>query len=94
MSYFSGMPRYYFHTRIAGDLVRDQEGVELRDPDQAWQVARTTIRELLADEGQTPHLLGAALEVTDGAGEIILEFPFSEALADPHAPSVQSVRKH
>jgi hypothetical protein len=77
------MPKYFFNTRIGDDLIRDQEGVELRDPDHAWEVARTTIRELLAAEEQPRQLLGAYLEVTDAAGEIVLEFPFSEALFDP-----------
>jgi hypothetical protein len=77
------MPKYFFNMRIGDDLIRDPEGVDLRDPDHAWEVARTTIRELLAAEGQPKHLLAAYLEVTDAAGEIVLEFPFSEALFDP-----------
>ncbi len=44
----------------------------------AW--LRATIRQLLADEEQTPDLLSAILEVTDADGEIVLEFPFTEAL--------------
>jgi uncharacterized protein DUF6894 len=76
------MPKYFFNTRIGDDLIRDPEGADLRDPDHAWEVARTTIRELLAAEGQPKHLLTAYLEVTDAAGEIVLEFPFTEALLD------------
>ena len=60
----------------------DPEGVELRDPDQAWAAARATVLQLLMEEGQTPSLLNAVLEVTDSEGEIVLEFPFSEALID------------
>lgn len=80
------MPKYFFNTRIGDDLVRDPDGIELRDPDQAWEVARTTIRELLATEGQPRHMVTAALEVTDAAGEVVLEFPFSEALLDSFDP--------
>ncbi len=76
------MPKYFFNTRIGNDLIRDTEGVELRDPDHAWDVARTTIRDLLQSNDGPKHLLTASLEVTDGAGEIVLEFPFSEALID------------
>lgn len=88
------MPKYFFNTRIGDDLVRDPDGVQLRDPDHAWEVARTTIRELLASEGQPKHLLTASLEVTDAAGEIVLEFPFSEALFDPSEPDGSPTPKH
>jgi hypothetical protein len=45
-------------------------------------VARTTIREILKTEGGQPDLLNAILEVTDDDGEIVLEFPFTEAILD------------
>lgn len=81
------MPRYFFNTRIGGDLIPDREGTDLRDPDQAWDAARAMIRNLLkAGAGEAagpPHLITAVLEVTDNAGEIVLEFPFSEAMIDP-----------
>ncbi len=76
------MPRYFFNTRIDDSYVPDPDGVELRDPDQAWSVARVTIIELFREEGQSSKLLNASLEVTDSNGEIVLEFPFSEALFD------------
>jgi hypothetical protein len=74
------MPRYFFHTRIGETLIPDPEGADLQDPDHAWRVARATIRQLLADQGESPDLLKASLEVTDAEGEIVLEFPFTEAL--------------
>ena len=77
------MPRYFFHTRIGGELLPDPEGRQLRDPDHAWNVARTTIREILAAQGKQASLLGAIMEVTDDCGEIVLEFPFAEAIIDP-----------
>lgn len=80
------MPRYFFNTRIGDDLIVDNNGTDLRDPDQAWEVARSTIRQLLKAEGAQPNLLNAILEVTDAGGEIVLEFPFSEALLDADAP--------
>ena len=82
------MPRYFFNTRIGNDLIVDDTGAELRDPDQAWEVARLTIRDLLKAEGAPPNLLNAILEVTDAGGEIVLEFPFSEALQETQTPSV------
>ncbi len=81
------MPRYFFNTRIGSDLIPDNEGAELRDPDHAWEVARITVLQLLkARSGETAgrtNLMTAVLEVTDSAGDIVLEFPFSEALIDP-----------
>ena len=85
------MPRYYFNTRIGNELILDPEGEELRNPDRAWEVARVTIRELLKTEGAQTGLLSAILEVTDDEGEIVLEFPFAEALIDP---SQGSATKH
>ena len=74
------MPRYFYNTRIGDDIIPDVEGEELRDPDHAWEVAKAMIDDLLEDEGDNPNLLTAALVVTDQKGEIVLEFPFSEAL--------------
>jgi hypothetical protein len=76
------MPRYFFNTRIGSELVSDPEGEELRDPDRAWEIARAMIQELLKTEGVQGSLLNAVLEVTDDQGEIVLEFPFTEALLD------------
>jgi hypothetical protein len=80
------MPRYFFNTRIGETLILDPEGAELRDPDHAWRVARATIRQILQEEGKDPSILSASLEVTDAAGEIVLEFPFTEALEIPDEP--------
>ena len=76
------MPRYFFNTRFGNELLLDPEGEELRDPDHAWNVARTTVREILASEGEQANLLGAIMEVTDADGEIVFEFPFAEAIVE------------
>src|SRR6201995_4509893 len=85
------MPRYYFNTRIGDELVTDPEGEELRNPDRAWEVARAMIQELLKTEGAERALLNATIEVTDDEGEIVLEFPFAEAILDL---SDETVTKH
>jgi reverse gyrase len=72
-------------------LIADPEGEELRNPDRAWEVARAMIRELLKTEGAQNGLLNATLEVTDDEGEIVLEFPFTEAILDA---SGRRVTKH
>jgi hypothetical protein len=76
------MPRYFFNARIADELISDPEGEELRDPDRAWEIARAMIRELLKTEAADGDLLSAVIEVTDDEGEIVLEFPFTEAILD------------
>jgi hypothetical protein len=63
-------------------LISDPEGEELRNPDRAWEVARSMIRELLKTDGAEGALLSAVLEVTDDEGEIVMEFPFTEAILD------------
>ena len=82
------MPRYFFNTRIGDELIDDPEGEELRDPDRAWEVARAMILELIKTEGADGVLLNAVIEVTDDDGEIVLEFPFSEALIEVPDDSV------
>ncbi len=75
------MPRYFFNTRIGDDTIPDVEGEELRDADHAWEVAKAMIVDLLEDQAEFPNLLAASLIVTDQKGEIVLEFPFAEALS-------------
>jgi len=84
----SAMPRYFFNTRIGEELIVDPDGEELRDPERAWEIARAMILELLRSEGASQTLLDAVIEVMDDDGEIVLEFPFTEAiveLPDEHA---------
>ncbi len=85
------MPRYFFNTRIGDELITDPEGEALRDPAPAWEIARAMIRELLKTEDAAPGLLHAVLEVTDDEGEVVLEFPFAEAILDS---SDASATKH
>jgi hypothetical protein len=85
------MPRYFFNTRIGDELVSDPEGEELRNPDRAWEMARDMILELLKIDGAEGALFNAVLEVTDDEGDIVLEFPFAEALLE--APG-RAVTRH
>ncbi|MEE7504303.1 DUF6894 family protein [Methylobacterium sp. C33D] len=77
------MPRYFFHTQIGADVISDPTGIELRDPDAAWAAARETIRAALRQPRDQARLMAACLVVTDDDGEVVLEFPFSEAVALP-----------
>ncbi len=82
------MPKFFFNTRIDDSFVPDPDGVDLRDADQAWTLARVTIMELLREDGRSPKLLNAVLEVTDSDGDTVLEFPFSEVLLELPAGSL------
>jgi hypothetical protein len=77
------MARYFFNTRIGDELIVDPEGEELRNAERAWDIARAMIKELVKSEGTGGALLTAVIEVTDKDGEIVLEFPFAEAIFDP-----------
>lgn len=76
------MPKYFFNTRIGDELIVDTDGEDLRNPDRAWEVARQMILEVVKSEGTQRALLEAVIEVTDAEGEVVLEFPFTEALLD------------
>jgi len=76
------MPRYHFNIRIGDDLIPDDAGEELRDPDHAWEVARAMIQELLQEQDELANLVAASLIVTDDGGDVVLEFPFAEALVE------------
>jgi hypothetical protein len=78
----SAMPRYFFNTRIGEELIVDPDGEELRDSDRAFEIARAMILELLRSEGTSPTLLNAVIEVMGDDGEIVLEFPFTEAIVE------------
>jgi hypothetical protein len=75
------VPRYFFHLRCAGKDVADQTGADLRDPDQAWEAARATARDLMETQSAADvNWLACYFEVTDSAGEIVFELPFNEVV--------------
>ncbi|GJD50200.1 hypothetical protein OPKNFCMD_2937 [Methylobacterium crusticola] len=77
------MPRYFFNTHIGDDVITDLNGEELRDPDHAWEASRAIIRAMMSDPKNQARLMAASLVVTDESGEVVLEYPFAEALALP-----------
>lgn len=77
------MHRYFFNTHIGRDIIKDQDGTTLRDADQVWEVARDTAQEMMRDPANQARLLPAILVVTDEKGDVVLEFPFAEAVALP-----------
>ena len=75
------MPRYYFNIHIGQDVISDPEGQNFMDPDQAWEVARAMAANLMETTFEKPINWAAShIEVRDDLDEILLEFPFIEAI--------------
>jgi hypothetical protein len=82
------MPRYYFNVHFGQDVLPDPGGQDLRDPDQAWEVTNLMARSLMTmDFPQPINWAACHIEVKDEAGEIVLEFPFLEAVEVPRPPN-------
>jgi hypothetical protein len=80
------MPRYFFHVRDGGNLIKDEEGVELRSLDEvhreAWEGVRAS--------GRRSGFKGSddrAYEVTDRTGGVILIYPFERAFLEERPTS-------
>ena len=59
----------YFHLKDAHEVIRDTEGVEVSDVQEARVHAVRAIEELRQQEGQ--HWSGWTLAATDAAGQIL-----------------------
>jgi len=75
------VPRYFFNVHLGKDALTDPEGQDLRDPDQAWEVAKAMAQNLMDTKFEQPvNWSMAHIEVRDDRDELILELPFLEAL--------------
>jgi hypothetical protein len=75
------MPRYFFNVHIGEDILPDPDGQNLRDPDEAWEVAKAMAESLIGAKFDRPvNWSSSHIEVADSAGDILLEFPVLEAL--------------
>lgn len=80
----TAMPRYFFHLDSPRGRVTDPDGMEFDDPDRAWEAARDTARELMkAEPSSDVNWLTCSFVVTDAAGGIVFELPFSEVVEVP-----------
>jgi hypothetical protein len=81
------VPLYFFNVQIGDDILSDPEGQQLRDADQAWEVARAMAQNLMNTEFERPvNWSSSHIEVKDNEGETVLEFPFLEALQFTQQP--------
>ena len=75
------MPRYFFNVHIGEDALPDPDGQDQRDAEQAWEVAKAMAANLMNTEFERPINWAAShIEVKDDLDEIVLEFPFLEAI--------------
>ena len=76
------MPLFFFHLRGGPDgLSLDKDGLDLLDVEAAYLEAHQTALDMAQEwlrKGRSPR--GYAFEVANGAGEVVFEVPFAEAL--------------
>jgi hypothetical protein len=82
------MPRYFFHVSLEGTLLPDTEGQDLPDADAAWESARAAALELMKAELDRPvNWFNCYFEVMNADDEVVLEFPFAEAVEVKELPN-------
>jgi hypothetical protein len=82
------MPRFFFHVSLEGSILRDDEGQDLPDADAAWESARGAALDLMkADLGRPVNWFDCYFQVMNGSEEVVLEFPFVEAVEIKKLPN-------
>jgi hypothetical protein len=77
------VPRFFFHVRKGGSLIRDDEGTEAQNLEAAKEMALQSTRELLADEikaGATDPI--QSIIVADDSGNELLTITARDILPD------------
>jgi hypothetical protein len=75
------MPQYRFNLHLEDQVLRDREGQYFSGPDTVRDVAQSLASELIeASIVQPSNWLNCHLEVVDDRGEVIVDFPFIEAI--------------
>jgi hypothetical protein len=77
-----GMPLYFFHFRGGGEVAIDPEGQELPDLAAAREEAIGGLRDRAADRLRSGEPVDSSdrMEITNGAGELLLTVPFGDAV--------------
>ena len=88
------MPIFYFNLWDGHQIDHDDQGVELRAAEDAFEMAVGTAREMLA-EAQTndEDRSGWAFRVHDEHGRRLFTFRFTSALPEPHYSCAWSRRR-
>jgi len=81
------MPHFYFHLRTPAGWERDDTGLDFVGLEAAYLDVCRTIPDMAADLVKRKRdPLRYAFEIADGAGQLLMEVPFSEVLASGHKP--------
>lgn len=76
------MPRYFFHHATKAGVVRDLEGTDLPDLEQARAEAILDARSLMSDAIlQGRDISSRSIQITDEEGKVHLVVPFVETVA-------------
>jgi hypothetical protein len=82
------MPRYFFHLSLEGTLLPDPDGQDLQNADEAWETAQTAAQALMQTGFERPiNWFDCYFEVRNEDDEVLLEFPFSEAIQPGQQPN-------
>jgi len=82
------MPRYFFHLCRDDTRHQDQDGQVLGDADEAWEAARSAALGLMNSQPDGSVVWWSChFEVTDEHGDVVLEFPFTEAVEIKRQPN-------
>lgn len=78
------MPVYFFNIRRRGQIIEDEEGVELADLDAARNEAIASVRDLAADELRSESAVDTSdgIDVVDSDGHVLLAVTVAQAIAD------------
>jgi hypothetical protein len=86
------MPQFHLHIRTAGELIEDEEGIEVADCNCAIFEAVKGARCLMRGEVVGGTLcLDQSIEIHDAAGQHVTTVPFIEALRIVHDGKTASV---
>jgi hypothetical protein len=78
------MARFFFHLKSGGELIADDEGIDLPGLTEATREALQSARELLAEAIKTARpTVPEAVVVVDETGKPLLELPLVEILPEP-----------
>jgi hypothetical protein len=79
----SSMARFFFHLKSGGELMADEEGIDLPGLTEATREALQSARELLAEAIKTASpTVPEAVVVVDETGQPLLELPLVEVLPE------------
>lgn len=77
------MARFFFHLKSGGELMADEEGIDLPGLTEATREALQSARELLAEAIKTASpTVPEAVVVVDETGQPLLELPLVEVLPE------------